>query len=57
MDDFIEEYKEKYQVKGNYPPIVLDKVHYGRYTIIDGTHRVNALHQLGEEKVLAWVGI
>lgn len=48
-DDSVEEYIEKYKKIGTYPPIVLGHfdTNWG-YNIIDGTHRANALKQLGE---------
>jgi disulfide oxidoreductase YuzD len=52
-DDLVDEYKEKIKNKDTYPPIVLNK----DYSIIDGTHRVNALNELGYKKVIAFVGI
>jgi ParB-like chromosome segregation protein Spo0J len=36
-----------------YPPIVLNK----DYSIIDGTHRINALDDLGYKTVIAFVGV
>ena len=52
-DDLVEEYKEKILKFNTYPPIVLNK----DLSIIDGTHRVNALNELGYEKVVAFVGL
>jgi len=52
-DSLIEEYIEEYQKNGTYPPIILD----GDYRIIDGTHRVNALNDLGIKNVIAFVGL
>lgn len=41
-----------------YPPIVLKRYKGGHYSIIDGTHRVEALKNIGNKKwVLAWVGV
>ena len=52
-ESLIEEYIEEYQKNGTYPPIILD----GDYRIIDGTHRVNALNDLGIKNVIAFVGL
>lgn len=49
----VDEFKEEYQKIGDYPPIVLED----NLRIIDGTHRVNALNELGVKKVKAWIGI
>lgn len=56
-EDDIEGYQERYESSKDYPPIVLEKIYMGRYTIIDGTHRVNALNNLGITTVKAWVGV
>ncbi len=68
-EDKVLEYEEEYKNRQDYPPIVIgDKDNIscmvyknGKYvyqhTIIDGTHRVNALYNLGIDKVKAWVGI
>lgn len=52
-DSLVDEYKEKIQKYKTYPPIILNS----DYSIIDGTHRVNALNELGIKKVVAFVGI
>jgi hypothetical protein len=52
-EDLVEEYKEKILKFNTYPPIVLNK----DLSIIDGTHRINALNELGYEKVVAFVGL
>ena len=52
-DDLVDEYKEKIKKLNTYPPIVLNK----DYSIIDGTHRVNALDELGYKTVVAFVGL
>jgi hypothetical protein len=52
-DDLVEEYKEKILKSNMYPPIVLNK----DYSIIDGTHRINALDDLGYKTVIAFVGV
>ena len=60
-DNYMDEYKSMTKKSSDYPPIVLDgdtRYSYGnKYTIIDGTHRVNALDRLGYKTVKAWVGI
>lgn len=60
-NDYMKDYKNKFKETGDYPPIILDgdtKYSYkNKYTIIDGTHRVNALDRLGIKKIKAWVGI
>jgi hypothetical protein len=52
-DNLVDEYKEKIMKSNTYPPIVLNN----DYTIIDGTHRVNALNELGYKTVTAFVGL
>ena len=58
--DYMKDYIKEYRNNQNYPPIVLDgdtQWSWGNnYTIIDGTHRVNALHRLKIDTVKAWVG-
>jgi hypothetical protein len=58
--DYMKDYKKMLKETNNYPPIVLDgdtKWSWGNnYTIIDGTHRVNALHRSGMKSIKAWVG-
>lgn len=59
-EDYMKSYMDDYESSKDYPPIVLDGdtqwSYANNYTIIDGTHRVNALHQLGHKTILAWVG-
>jgi len=59
--DYMKDYKKMFKETNNYPPIVLDgdtKWSYkNKLTIIDGTHRVNALHRSGLKTVKAWVGL
>jgi hypothetical protein len=55
-DDDMEEYIEMFKERGSYPPIVLGKKSYGYYNIIDGTHRANALRELGFDKIICFVG-
>lgn len=49
----VDDYEEKFKTSGKYPPIIIAH----DYSIIDGTHRANALKQAGEENVLAFVGV
>lgn len=46
-------FEEQLKNGSKYPPIVVSH----DYSIIDGTHRANALNQAGIEKILAFVGI
>ncbi len=55
--DDMEEYIEKYNELNSYPPIVLGKKEYGLYNVIDGTHRGNALKELGFNKIVCFVGV
>ena len=48
VDDYVQNLKNSL----NYPPVVLGS----DYSIIDGIHRINALHKLGIETVTAYVG-
>lgn len=58
--DYMKDYKKMFKESNEYPPIVLDgdtKWSYkNKYNIIDGNHRVNALHRSGLKTVKAWVG-
>lgn len=58
--DDMKEYKKIFKETNDYPPIILDGntewSFRNNYTIIDGNHRVNALHRLGEKTIKAWVG-
>jgi len=53
IDEYVEDYVEELKKKKTYPPIVLSN----DYQIIDGTHRANALEELGHKKIIAFVGI
>ncbi len=55
-EDDMEEYVDMYRERGTYPPIVLGKKQYGYYNIIDGTHRANALKEIGLESIVCFVG-
>jgi hypothetical protein len=52
-DTEVDRFKKMFTESGKYPPIVISH----DYSIIDGTHRANALDQLGKESVLAFIGI
>ena len=54
--DDMEDYINIYNKLKSYPPIVLGKKIYGKYNIIDGTHRVNALKNLGSNTIISFVG-
>jgi len=53
IDEYVEDYVKEFEKKKTYPPIVLAN----DYQIIDGTHRANALEELGHKKIVAFVGI
>jgi hypothetical protein len=55
-EDDLEEYIELFKELQSYPPIVLTKKKYGYYDIIDGTHRANALRELGLTSIVCFVG-
>lgn len=55
-DDDVQEYVDLYEKVGTYPPIVLGKKSMGYYEIIDGTHRANALKELGHKTIISFVG-
>lgn len=55
-DDMVE-YIEMFNEKGSYPPIVLGKKSHGYYNIIDGTHRANALREIGLKSIICFVGM
>lgn len=52
-DSLVDDYKEKFNKNKTYPPIVLNS----DYGIIDGTHRANALYELGFKTIIAFVGV
>ncbi len=57
IDEYVvDEYIAKFKESNSYPPIVVDDS-YEDYSIIDGTHRANALSELGHKTILAWVGV
>lgn len=58
-DEVVEDYIKIYQKLETYPPIVLGYYDKGSetYDIIDGTHRVNALSELGITEIICFVGM
>jgi hypothetical protein len=54
-EDRVEEYVEKLKMNPDYPPVIIDNKSYGIPTIVDGTHRLNALAELGYKTVKAYV--
>lgn len=58
--DYMKDYKKMFRESGDYPPIVLDGdtnySYHNKFTIIDGTHRVNAIDRLKIKTVKSWVG-
>lgn len=60
-DEKVEDFKQKFSEQKTYPPIIVDKksggLNKGLFEIIDGNHRANALHHLGEKTIKAWVGV
>ena len=52
-DDLVDYYQELYHENKSYPPIVIDE----NYSIIDGTHRANAIKNIRFDKILAFVGL
>jgi len=56
--DKVSEYEKQYYKKMKYPPIVVRKYGDNDYSIIDGSHRVEALKDIwGNKFILAWVGV
>jgi hypothetical protein len=55
-EDDMEEYIELFKELQSYPPIVVTKKDYGYHNIIDGTHRANALRELGLTSIVCFVG-
>lgn len=51
-DDLMDEYIDMFYDSDYYPPIVIAH----DYRIIDGTHRANALFNVGQGKILAFIG-
>jgi hypothetical protein len=55
--DDMEEYIDLYNKYNSYPPIVLDgDIKWSKFTIIDGTHRANALKEMGFKTIICFVG-
>jgi len=55
--DYVKDYIKEYKSTNDYPPIVLGYKHFGRYDIIDGTHRAEVFNKLKIDKIKAWVAI
>lgn len=55
-EDLVDEYVDMYKQNETYPPIVLGGKISGKYNIIDGTHRANALKKKGEQSIVCFVG-
>jgi len=53
-NDIVDDYQKRLEKEPNYPPVVLDD---DRKTIIDGTHRIKALKNLGHKTIKAWVPV
>jgi len=51
----IEDYMEEIKKNPNYPPVIIDDKSYSTPSIVDGTHRLNALDRLGYKQVRAFV--
>ena len=51
--DLASEYSKQ---EGDFPPIVLKDFGDGQYSIIDGTHRINAALIRGDKNIKAYVG-
>ena len=54
-DDLVDKYIDEIRVNSDYPPVIIDDKSYGIPTIVDGTHRLNALDKLGYKKIKAYV--
>jgi len=52
-EDHVEAIEVKIEKTGTYPPIIIDR----DFCIIDGTHRANAVNNLGMTTILVWKGI
>lgn len=57
-EDYMDDYIEKYNRLGSYPPIILGYYddRWG-YDIIDGNHRANALKEAGLKSIVCFVGL
>ncbi len=55
-DDKVKQYINDYKEVGDYPAIVVGKLDDVNYTIIDGLHRLNAINEIGEKTIKAYVG-
>jgi hypothetical protein len=54
-DHLVDDYMKEIKNNPNYPPVIIDDKSYSHPSIIDGTHRLNALDKLGYKKVKAFV--
>lgn len=54
-EDLVQKCIQEIQNNPNYPPVIIDDKSYGEPTIVDGTHRLNALSRLGYKTVKAYV--
>jgi len=54
-DDIVEKYINETKNNSSYPPVIIDNKSYEIPTIVDGTHRLNSLNQLGYNIVKAYV--
>ena len=55
-EDDVEEYMDMIIERQSYPPIVISKKYMSYHSIIDGTHRANALKELGFNSIICFVG-
>lgn len=53
--DWVDDYINQYEKSKSYPLIVVSPKN-GKYDIIDGNHRANALSQVGLKKIITLVG-
>jgi hypothetical protein len=51
----VDEYERMTSETEDYPPVVLEGLEDGKYTVIDGSHRLKAISKRSE-KIKAWVG-
>lgn len=54
-EEYVEDYVEETKNNPNYPPVIIDDKSSNIPTIVDGTHRLNALNELGHTTVKAYV--
>lgn len=53
-DDLVDQYAQQYQQSGAGPAVVFDSIDG---SMIDGSHRANALHKLGFKTIDAYIGL